>query len=128
MRLPQYGPEIDRLTEELIGYIADKWSLLVFEEIAEHGTMRFSELRKSIPGISQKMLTQTLRQLERIGLISRHIYPVIPPRVEYRRTELGVSLGPVICSLWNWVESNAEVMERARQDFDRDEAQRRSGI
>ena len=91
--------------------------VLVFEELAEQDSMRFGELRKAVPGISQKMLTQTLRQMESIGLVSRTVHAVIPPRVDYRRTELGMSLGPVICSLWSWVEQNAAAMQAARQTF-----------
>ena len=116
--VPCFSSEVDTLSEELIGYIADKWTLIVFEELAEHGTMRFSELRKAVPGISQKMLTQTLRQMERIGLVSRTVHALIPPKVEYRRTELATSLGPVICGLWNWVERNADAMVAARSAYD----------
>jgi DNA-binding HxlR family transcriptional regulator len=117
--IPSFPHEVDKLSLELMSYIADKWTLLVFEELAEQGTMRFNELRKAVPGISQKMLTQTLRQLERIGLVTRTVHAEIPPRVEYGRTELGQSLGPVICGLWTWVEQNVEAMEHARQRFDR---------
>ena len=117
--IPTYSQQVDHLSQELMGYIADKWTLLVFEELAEQGTMRFNELRKAVPGISQKMLTQTLRQMERIGLVSRTIHAVIPPKVEYQCTELGRSLGPTICSLWDWVEQNADAMEKARLMFDR---------
>ena len=117
--VPCYSQQVDSFSQELIGYIADKWTLVVFEELADHGTMRFNELRKAVPRISQKMLTQTLRQMERIGLVSRTVHAVIPPKVEYQRTELGRSLGPTICSLWNWVEQNSEAMEKARMAFDR---------
>ena len=121
--VPCYSPEVDQLSQALMGYIADKWTLLVFEELAEGGTLRFSELRRRVPGISQKMLTQTLRQMERIGLVTRTIHPVIPPRVEYQRTELGRSLGPVICALWTWVDQNAAEMEQGRSAFDAAEAE-----
>jgi DNA-binding HxlR family transcriptional regulator len=116
--VPSYSPEVEGLTHDLIGQIADKWTLIVYEELAEHGTLRFSALRKAVPGISQKMLTQTLRQMERIGIVSRKVYPVIPPRVEYSCTDLGLSLGPAICSLWTWVEQNAETMSAAQTRFD----------
>jgi DNA-binding HxlR family transcriptional regulator len=116
--IPTYTAQVESLSHELIGQIADKWTLIVFEELAEHGTMRFSELRKAVPDISQKMLTQTLRQMERIGIVSRRVYPVIPPRVEYSCTDLGRSLGPAICSLWRWVEQNAETMTAAQAKFD----------
>jgi DNA-binding HxlR family transcriptional regulator len=117
--VPSYPQEVDQLSTELIGYIADKWTLLVLEELADHESMRFGELRRAVPGISQKMLTRTLRQLERIGLLTRTVHPVIPPRVDYSRTALASSLGPVVCSLWTWVEQNSGEMERARQAFDK---------
>ena len=115
--IPQYSPQVDALTFELLGQIADKWTLLVLEELTENGVMRFTELRRKIPNVSQKMLTQTLRRLEQNGLVERHIHAVIPPRVEYQRTQLGHSLGMADCALWTWVEDNAELMERARTRF-----------
>lgn len=115
--IPTYPPEIEALTTELLGLIADKWTMIVLEELGEHGTMRFNELRRHIPAISQKMLTQTLRQMEKIGLVQRRIYPVIPPKVEYQQTELGLSLGPVVCQLWDWVAANALTMQSARQSL-----------
>ena len=116
--IPVYPPEIEALTTQLLGHIADKWTMIVLEELADHGTLRFTELRKRIPGISQKMLTQTLRQMERIGLVARTVHPVIPPHVDYQRTELGRSLGPTICQLWDWVAANAAEMAKAREKFD----------
>jgi DNA-binding HxlR family transcriptional regulator len=116
--VPAYPQAIDQLSTELMGYIADKWTLLVLEELADHDSLRFGELRRAVPGISQKMLTQTLRQLERIGLVARTVHPVIPPHVDYRRTALASSLGPVICNLWTWVEQNSAEMEKARREFD----------
>jgi DNA-binding HxlR family transcriptional regulator len=117
--IPVYPPEIEALTLQLLGQIADKWTMIVLEELTEHGTLRFTELRKKIPGISQKMLTQTLRQMERIGLVVRTVHPVIPPKVEYQRTDLGQSLGPVVCQLWDWVADNAKTMDEARKNFER---------
>ncbi|MEO9168909.1 MAG: helix-turn-helix domain-containing protein [Aestuariivirga sp.] len=116
--IPQYSPQVDALTFELLGQIADKWTLLVLEELAEHGLMRFTELRRRIPNISQKMLTQTLRRLEQNGLVERRVHAVIPPRVDYQRTELGHSLGVAVCALWTWVEGNAQHMETARAKFE----------
>ena len=117
--IPVYPPEIETLTTQLLGHIADKWTMIVLEELAEHATLRFTELRKRIPGISQKMLTQTLRQMEHIGLVTRTVHPVIPPHVDYQRTELGRSLGPAICQLWDWVAANATEMASAREKFDK---------
>ena len=109
--------EVDALSTELLGHVADKWTLVVLEELAEHGTMRFTELRRKIPGVSQKMLTQTLRQMERVGLVTRHVHAVIPPKVEYELTKLGHSLGGAVCQLWRWVAENAATMNAARIDF-----------
>jgi len=115
---PHFSQQVEDISQELIGYIADKWTLVVLEELHNHGVMRFNALRKAVPGISQKMLTQTLRQMERNGLVSRKIYPVIPPKVEYQRTDLGRSLGPVICGLWTWVEEHADELTGARARFE----------
>jgi DNA-binding HxlR family transcriptional regulator len=111
--------EVDALSTELLGHVADKWTLVVLEELAEHGTLRFTELRRKIPGVSQKMLTQTLRQMERVGLVTRDIHPVIPPKVEYQLTKLGYSLGGAVCQLWRWVAENAETMTAAQASFDK---------
>jgi DNA-binding HxlR family transcriptional regulator len=113
-----FSQQVEDISQELMGYIADKWTLVVLEELHDHGVMRFNELRKAVPGISQKMLTQTLRQMERNGLVSRKVHAVIPPKVEYQRTELGHSLGPVICGLWTWVEQNSTGLVAARAEFD----------
>ena len=116
--VPCFSPVVESLTKELIGQIADKWTMIVLEELARHDSMRFSALRRTIPEVSQKMLTQTLRKMERIGLVTRTIYPVIPPNVEYRRTELGHSLGQAVCGLWTWVESHSDDIEKAQKNFD----------
>src|ERR1700731_4904325 len=87
------SPEIDRLVEEIIGRVADKWTMLLLEALAQHGVVRFSRLAELVGGISQKMLTQTLRQMESDGFVTRTVYPVVPPRVEYALTPLGESLG-----------------------------------
>src|SRR5918995_260489 len=86
---------------DLLDRLADKWSLLVVELLGE-GTRRFSELRREIDDISQRMLTLTLRHLERDGLVERTVYPVVPPRVEYRLTPLGATLLDTIQTLVTW--------------------------
>ena len=86
-------PKIEALVNELIGRVADKWTMLILEVLAERGEMRFTRLGEAVGGISQKMLTQTLRQMERDGLVTRTVHPVVPPRVDYRLTSLGMSLG-----------------------------------
>lgn len=85
----------------------------------EHGELRFTQLARKVPGISQKMLTQTLRQMERDGMLTRTVHPVVPPRVDYRLTELGTSLGAAFCSVWIWAEQNLDKVENAREAFDR---------
>jgi DNA-binding HxlR family transcriptional regulator len=113
----------DDLARDIIEQIADKWSILVIDALGRRGAMRFSRLREQIGGVSQKMLTKTLRQLERDGLVSRHVYPVIPPRVDYRVTLLGKSLLEKICGIWEFAETHMTEMEAARLQFDRKESE-----
>lgn len=80
--------------------------------------LRFTELARMVPGISQKMLTQTLRAMERDGLVDRTVHPVIPPKVEYRLTDLGHSLGEAFCGVWHWAGDNLDRVEAARKAFD----------
>lgn len=108
----------EALAREILARVADKWTLLVIEELGEGGEMRFSRLRERIGGISQKMLTKTLRQLERDGLVTRQVHPVIPPRVEYRLTPLGDSLGEAVCGIWLWVEAHMDDVEQSRHAYD----------
>ena len=115
---PDTGPEIDALVTDVIGRVADKWTMLILEVLADHGEVRFTQVGRLVPGISQKMLTQTLRQMERDGLVHRTIHPVIPPRVDYRLTELGFSLGAAFCSVWIWAEENFARISAARAAFD----------
>ena len=111
-------PRIEGLVKELIGRVADKWTLLILEVLEEKGELRFTRLAESVQGISQKMLTQTLRQMERDGLIIRTVHPVVPPKVEYKLTHLGLSLGAAFCGVWMWAARNLEQVERARGEFD----------
>lgn len=109
---------VETLVNDLIGCVADKWTMLVLEALTEKGELRFTRLSEMVEGISQKMLTQTLRRMEREGLITRTVHPVVPPRVEYRLTELGMSLGAAFCGVWIWAEEHLEQVERARREFD----------
>ncbi|RDE07466.1 transcriptional regulator [Sphingomonas aracearum] len=93
--------------------------MLILEALADHGTLRFTEVGRQVPGISQKMLTQTLRQMERDGLVMRTVHAVVPPRVDYRLTDLGLSLGEAFCGVWLWAERNLARIEEARAAFDR---------
>lgn len=111
-------PRIEALVNQLIGRIADKWTLLILEVLEEHGTLRFTQVGRLVEGISQKMLTQTLRQMEREGLVTRTIYPVVPPRVDYALTDLGHSLGEAFCGVWTWAEEHLGAVEAARTAFD----------
>ncbi|GGF47544.1 ArsR family transcriptional regulator [Azorhizobium oxalatiphilum] len=112
-------PRIEALVKDLIGRVADKWTLLLLEVLEEAGgPLRFTRLSERVEGISQKMLTQTLRQMERDGLVHRKIYPVIPPKVEYSLTPLGHSLGEAFCGVWIWAAHNLDAVEGARSAFD----------
>jgi DNA-binding HxlR family transcriptional regulator len=114
----EIDPRVEALVNQLIGRVADKWTLLTLEALEDHGTTRFTQLARLVPGISQKMLTQTLRQMERDGLVMRTVYAVVPPRVDYRLTALGHSLGEAFCGVWTWAEENLGAVESARQRFD----------
>jgi DNA-binding HxlR family transcriptional regulator len=111
-------PRIEALVNDLIGRVADKWTMMILEVLAEKGELRFTQLSKLVDGISQKMLTQTLRGMERDGLVIRTVHPVVPPKVEYRLTELGITLGAAFCGVWVWAAGNLEHVERARRAFD----------
>ncbi|HMI18176.1 MAG TPA: helix-turn-helix domain-containing protein [Sphingomonas sp.] len=97
--------------------IGDKWSILIVMMLA-HGPRRFNELKRLVDGISQRMLTLNLRGLEREGLISRKIFPTIPPKVEYALTDLGKSLCMHVIALGRWAEENYDAIDAARQAFD----------
>lgn len=112
-------PRVEPLVHELIGRVADKWTMLILDVLAEHGEVRFTQLSKLVEGISQKMLTQTLRQMERTGLITRTVHPVVPPKVEYKLTALGLTLGAAFCGVWVWATENLEAVEHSRERFDR---------
>jgi len=92
-------PRVEAVVHELIGHIADKWTMIILEVLAEQGELRFTRLSEQVPGISYKMLTQTLRLMEREGFVARTVHPVVPPRVEYKLTELGVSLAIAFCGV-----------------------------
>jgi DNA-binding HxlR family transcriptional regulator len=102
---------------QILDRVADKWSLLTIA-LLERKTMRFSELQRQIDGVSQRMLTVTLRQLERDGLVTRTVYPVVPPRVEYTLTDLGCTLLTTIQSLVSWTEEHQTEIAAARARYD----------
>jgi len=111
-------PKVEALVNDLIGRVADKWTMIILEVLAEHGELRFTQLSRRVSGISQKMLTQTLRQMERDGMVTRTVHAVVPPRVDYRLTDLGGSLGAAFCGVWLWAEENLTRVEQARSRFD----------
>jgi len=106
-----------RTISTLLSRIGDKWTVLVVQTLA-NGPKRFNELRREIPSVSQRMLTLTLRNLERDGLVNRTVTPTIPPRVDYELTDLGHSLQKPICGLANWAMENVETIHAAQARFD----------
>ena len=106
---------------EVLGRLGDKWSLLVIVMLEQRPTQRarFSELKRSIPGISQRMLTATLRSLERDGLLTRDVYAEVPPRVEYELTPLGRRFMQPVRALVTWLQMNWSAIRAARETFDR---------
>ena len=103
---------------DVLNRIGDKWSVMVVGMLGRSGTLRFNELKRLINGVSQRMLTLTLRNLERDGLVTRTIYPEVPPRVEYGLTELGKTLDGPISGLWDWSAANHASIVDARAIYD----------
>ena len=106
-----------RAISDVLARVGDKWSVLVVTRLGS-GSMRFNELRRSIGGISQRMLTLTLRGLERDGLVTRTVFPTIPPRVDYALTPLGRDLLDPVSALGEWATRNQAKIARAREKFD----------
>jgi DNA-binding HxlR family transcriptional regulator len=106
---------------EMLDHVGDKWSLLVIAMLEQRPTerARFSELKRSIPGISQRMLTATLRSLERDGLLTRDVYAEVPPRVEYELTSLGRRFMEPVRALVTWLQANWSAIRAARDAFQR---------
>ncbi|MDK1476172.1 helix-turn-helix domain-containing protein [Streptomyces sp. 549] len=107
----------DSLAREIFSDVANKWALLIIEALGEH-TLRFSELRNEVEGVSHKMLTQNLRMLERNGLVDRKVYPTVPPRVDYTLTEPGRALRTTVDALCHWTHHHLAHIEDARRHFD----------
>ncbi len=106
-----------KAVSEILGRVGDKWSVLVVMTLRD-GSRRFSELHRAIPGVSQRMLTLTLRGLERDGMVSRKVTPTIPPRVDYELTPLGKSLQRPVIELGQWAIDNLPRIQAARAAFD----------
>lgn len=111
IRNKEYSCSVE-LTLDIIG---GKWKTLILWHLGVDGTKRFSEVKKSLPGITQKMLTQQLRELEADGMISRKIYPQVPPKVEYTLTDEGKSLMPIVSSMCQW---GKEYYEKTQKSLD----------
>lgn len=110
-------PIFCRPTGDILSRIGDKWSLTILGSLSS-GSQRFSELHAAIPGISQRMLTMTLRSLERDGMVLRFIQPTVPPRVDYDLSERGHSLIDALRPLGEWANANNAGIEQSRQAFD----------
>lgn len=110
-------PEDCRAVSEVLSRVGDKWTVLVVSTLGD-GPKRFNELRRALGSISQRMLTLTLRGLERDGLVTRKVFPTIPPKVEYALTPLGRSLLEPVSGVGLWARQNRAAIQEARQRFD----------
>jgi len=113
-------PAIERLVRDMMSGFADKWTVVILDTLWDAGTLRFSELARQVTGISQKMLTQTLKRMERDGLVVRELHPSVPPKVEYSLSPLGLTLGAAFCNVWVWALENHKAVAAARDQFDGD--------
>lgn len=114
-------PSYTAFVRQVLDRVGNKWTMLVIRELAEQ-RMRFTELLRSINGISQRMLTRTLRELERDGLVTRQVYAEVPPRVEYEVTPLGLTLLPHVAALADWAVAHRDAIEAHRDEYDADSA------
>lgn len=114
----QWDTREDCEVRQILDRIADKWSLLVIA-LLEERTLRFTELRRKIDGVSQRMLARTLRHLERDGLVSRTVHATVPPRVDYQLTAMGATLHQTIRALVTWTEAHQNEIAAARSSYDR---------
>lgn len=103
---------------EMLARVGDKWSVYVIHVLGDAGTLRFNELRSRVDGVSQRMLTVTLRGLERDGLVRRTVYPEVPPRVEYALTPLGATLRQLVRGLVEWSGAHLTEVDAARAEYD----------
>jgi DNA-binding HxlR family transcriptional regulator len=125
LRPPRVCQEVgaeNHLVRDLLGRIGDKWSLMIIGAL-HGGPLRFSALQQAVGGISQRMLTLNLRHLQRDGLLTRTVYPEVPPRVEYELTELAHGLLTPVLQLANWVADNAETVRKHREAYDAERAE-----
>lgn len=113
-----YSPEDCRALNEILARVGDRWTILVIGHLSK-GPMRFNDLRRAADGITQRMLTLTLRALERDGLVTRTQYPTVPPAVDYALTDRGLSLLGPLFSLGEWARAHRLPIEASRANFDR---------
>lgn len=121
---PRHTKESCTPVREILSRVGDKWSILVIMLLSER-PWRFNELKRAIEGMSQRMLTLTLRGLERDGLVTRTVYPTVPPSVEYALTPLGQSLRGPIVALGIWAKDNNEQIDASRRRYDAAAARKR---
>ncbi|MET4140968.1 helix-turn-helix domain-containing protein [Pedobacter sp. UYP1] len=107
----------DDLKSDILNHVGNKWSLFIIHALGIDGRMRFSALQNHVSGISQKVLTKCLRELERDGLVSRSVYPEVPPRVEYELTNLGIGLLEQVTPLWLWIANNIDDFNDSRANY-----------
>ena len=126
---PGHSDDTDdcRVVADVLARIGDKWTVYVVRLLSD-GSMRFNEIKRAIPAISQRMLTLTLRGLERDGLVTRTIYPTIPPRVDYELTDLGRTLITTLMAMGEWAVANRAKVEKARVAFDAKEKKTKAKI
>ena len=113
---PEQCPDCKRISE-VLSRVGDRWSVLVIISLSQYGTLRFNELKRHL-GISQRMLSLTLRELQRDGLVNRTYYPTIPPKVEYTLTPLGESFREPVVALGYWALDNLATIDAARDKYD----------
>ena len=116
MKNAEQCPDCERINEVLTR-VGDRWSVLVIISLSEYGTLRFNELKRNL-GISQRMLSLTLKKLERDGLVDRTYYPTIPPRVEYNLTQMGKSFREPVSAIGTWALDNLASIDAARLKYD----------
>lgn len=121
----KHDPATCHALNDLLARIGDKWTVLIVGTLCS-GPLRFNEIRRRVDGISQRMLTLTLRGLERDGLVTRTVFPTIPPRVDYELTELGRTLREPLNGLAAWAGANRGVVAEARERFDRRAARKQA--
>lgn len=114
------GPQRDTIAREVVTQMAEKWTLWTMAVLAEAAVpLRFSRVMEKVEGVSQKSLTKTLRQLERDGLVTRVVFPEVPPRVEYTISALGIAMLEQVHPLWMWTVENLDKFEKARRQYDK---------